>query len=614
MFSKIAQKLAGNEQLVLIKRVFADNFWQYRYKYALAIFYMSIGAAATGALAFLMRDVVNTVLRGTDEVAIYMLGMVIIVIFITKGLATYGNQVIMSKVGNSLIASLRKRVFGHVVSLPISYFDRTTLGEIFTRISSGANSAVVIISSIVTSVGRDFLTLIALGFVMFYQAPYVSLAAVLTGPLIIGQLSRLVRKSKVHSREQLNISAEVSKIDKEAITGVMVIKTYNLEDALKEQMARAMEQFEIRANKLAKLVARTSPLMESLGGIVIGLVILAAGWLSVQNPEYPGQMMSFITAFLLAYDPAKRLARLRVSLEPALVGIQYMYELIDNEKPEHHFLDKPNLEINKGNIRFEDVSFEYTQELPVLHGVSLYADKGEKVALVGVSGAGKSTIFKLLLGLYKAQSGKILIDGQEVTDFNLQSVRKHIAYVGQDSYVFTGTVLENIKYGDPNATQEEIERAARAAYAEEFINELTHGYETFVGEGGMQLSGGQRQRLAIARAFLKNAPIILLDEATSALDSESERIIQSALDNLLTGRTTLAIAHRLSTVINSDRIYVMQAGEIVESGKHTELLKEKGIYANLYKLQFEFEFNEDSHQCDNETGVNGSTVKNLALM
>ncbi|MEP3278848.1 MAG: ABC transporter ATP-binding protein [Stappiaceae bacterium] len=579
-------KLNENEQIALIKRVFSDNFWEYRYRYALAMFFMAIAAVATGATAYLMRDVIDTVLRGTDKTAVMQLGVAVMVIFITKGLATYGQQVTMAMIGNNLVARLRNRVFNHVVSLPISYFDRTTLGEIFTRLGSGASASANIIAALVTSVGRDVLTLIALAVVMIYQAPLISIVALLIGPVAISQVSRLVKKSKVHARAKLDNSAEISKINKEAVSGIMVIKTYNLENEIKDQMTKAMKEFEHRSNKLAKLAARTSPVMESLGGIAIGVVIIYAGWRAIGDPDYPGQLMSFVTAFLLAYDPAKRLVRLRVTIEPSLVGVQYMYELMDNEQPEQEEEGKPDAKIDNGKIEFSDVSFAYKTDLPVLHNVSLNADQGEKVALVGVSGSGKSTIFKLLLGLYHTDSGAIRIDGEELSTVDLQSVRRRIAYVGQEAYIFTGSVLENIQYGDPSASRDQVEAAANAAYADEFITQLPDGYDTFVGEGGAQLSGGQRQRLAIARAFLKNAPIILLDEATSALDTQSERMIQAALERLMKGRTTLAIAHRLSTVQNSDRIYVMKAGRVVENGSHKELLALGGDYAHLHNLQF----------------------------
>jgi ATP-binding cassette subfamily B protein len=325
--------------------------------------------------------------------------------------------------------------------------------------------------------------------------------------------------------------------------------------------------------------------METLGGCAIAIAITYGGYRVIDTGATPGQFFSFITAFLLAYEPAKRLARLNIELNSALVGVRILFEVIDSPPSEAPDDNKPGLQITTPRLEFKDVHFAYRTEEAVLRGMSFVAEFGKLTALVGPSGGGKSTVFNLLLRFYENERGLITIDGQDISKVSRRSLRQHIAYVGQEVFLFRGTIRENIAFGKPAASEDEIVAAAKAAYAHDFILSFPRGYETPVGEHGLQLSGGQRQRIAIARALIKNAPIILLDEATAALDSESELQVREAMEHLCQGRTTLAIAHRLHTVSHADRIYVVEDGRAVESGRHDELLRKDGRYASFYRLQ-----------------------------
>jgi ATP-binding cassette, subfamily B, bacterial MsbA len=370
------------------------------------------------------------------------------------------------------------------------------------------------------------------------------------------------------------------------VHGAVIVKAFNLNPYMSGRMNQAIAALEQRANKMNRLQARTGPLMETLGGISIGLVTLYSGWATIVGGHTPGDFMAFITAFLLAYEPAKRLARLHVNLEASMIGVQAIFGILDKAPDRTEVSAGPPLAFTSGTIEFRDVTFAYRPDTPVLNGLNFRIESDSKVALVGPSGGGKTTMLALIPRLYDVDSGAVTIDGQDLRDVTAESVRRHVALVSQDTFLFGGTVRENIRIGRLDASDAEVEAAGRDAHAHDFIAALSHGYDTSVGENGVQLSGGQRQRIAIARALLKGAPIILLDEATSALDSESERQVQLALDRLMEGRTIIAIAHRLSTILNADHILVIDAGRIVEEGTHRELLAKGGLYESLYRHQF----------------------------
>ena len=364
-----------------------------------------------------------------------------------------------------------------------------------------------------------------------------------------------------------------------------MVKAFALEDEMRHRLDRSVADVQHESNKMARVSSRASPLMEMLGGFAVALATIYGGYRVIETGATPGAFVSFLAAFLLAYEPAKRLARLNIDLNNNLVGVRVLYEVIDSPAGEPSDDNLPPLKLTKARIEFADVHFSYRDHTPVLRGMSFVAEPGKVTALVGPSGGGKSTVLNLLLRFYETGSGRVLIDGQNIAAVSRGSLRVSIAYVGQIVHLFRGTVRENIALGKLGASDAEIVAAARAAHAHDFIMSFPAGYDTPVGEHGLQLSGGQRQRVAVARALIKDAPVVLLDEATAALDSESERLVQDAIAHLCEGRTTIVVAHRLHTIVHADRILVVEDGSIVESGRHDELLRRNGRYASFYRLQ-----------------------------
>jgi len=391
--------------------------------------------------------------------------------------------------------------------------------------------------------------------------------------------------TKKAAKVEATTTATTIGIVRETAQGVRIVKSFQLEDILRSHMSSAIKTLEDTANRVARVRAGTVPLIELLGGLSVAGVVAYAAWQMTLGVETPGHIFAFITALLLAADPARRLAGFHLRMKTLAVNVGLMFEILDTPIAEPTKVHGSALLIKKGDVQFDQVSFAYATGDPVLRDISFTARGGEMTALVGPSGAGKTTIFSLLQGFWKPVSGDILIDGQSIAATSLASWRRNIALVSQDIFLFEGTIRDNIVAGRTDTTDSELKAAARAAYADEFILRLPNGYETSVGELGSVLSGGQRQRISIARAFLKNAPVLLLDEPTSALDSESERKIQEALGELMQGRTTIVIAHRFSTVLRAHRIYVIDNGLVTESGTHDELLRKSDCYARLYELQ-----------------------------
>src|SRR5215510_4119779 len=570
---------------VLIRRLLAEQGLAHWRRYIVAFVLMAVAAGCTALSAWLIGDVINQAYVNRNLQGIIALGIITVALFATKGLATYGQSVMLLRIGNRIIADNQRAVFGKLLNEGLGFYSDRHSTEFIARLSSGAAAATQVINLLITSVGRDLLSLIGLVFVMVVQDPLMSFFSFVLAPPAFFFLRKLIRRIYSIARNQFHGGARIIETLQETLQGIRIVKAFTLEDIMRERFDRNVAAVEHEANKMARVSNRATPLMETLGGCAIAIAVTYGGYRVIETGATPGQFFSFIAAFLLAYEPAKRLARLNIELSSALVGVRVLFEVLDSPPSEPLDSNKPSLQIKSARLAFDDVHFAYRNDEPVLRGMSFVAEPGKLTALVGPSGGGKSTVFNLLLRFYDAEQGKVLIGGQDIVSVSRRSLRQHIAYVGQDVFLFRATVRENIEFGKPGASEDEIVAAAKAAYAHDFIMSFPRGYDTPVGEHGLQLSGGQRQRIAIARALIKNAPIILLDEATAALDSESELQVREAMEHLCQGRTTLAIAHRLHTVSHADRIYVVEDGRAVESGRHDELLRRGGRYASFYRLQ-----------------------------
>ena len=578
--------LHENTTYALVKRLLKESVRPYLKWIGFALVGMVFVAGATAASAWLMKPVINDVFVAKNKEFLLPISIAVLVTFAIKGFANYAQSVIMHYVGQRIITDTQHRLYGHLTRMDLSFFHQTPTGSLISRFTVDINMMRAAVSNALTGIGKDFLTLIFLIGVMFIQDRYLAVIAFVVFPvaiLPIVKLGQRIRKVTVSTQEEIG---QFTTLLEQTIQGARVVKAYRMEEYEKGRFRKIAERVFQLVFKSARIRSMASPIMETLGGVAVALVIFYGGFRVIEESMNPGAFFSFITALLLAYEPMKRLANLNASLQEGLASAQRLFGLLDT-KPK--IIDKPDaatLKIKGGNIVLNQVNFSYIPKHPVINGVSLSVPAGKLVALVGPSGAGKSTILNLIPRFYEVDSGVIKIDGIDVQDATLESLRRNIALVSQEIILFDDTVRANIAYGRPDASEKEITQAAKNAAAHDFIEAMSNGYDTYVGERGTKVSGGQRQRLAIARAMLKNAPILLLDEATSSLDAESEREVQAALMELMNGRTTLVIAHRLSTVIEADLIHVIDNGKLVESGNHPELLSKNGTYARLYALQF----------------------------
>ena len=570
---------------ILIRRLIMEQGAAYWRRYLLAFALMAVSAAATAGSAYLLGAVINQAYVDKNVRGIAILSLVTIVIFMLKGAATYGHSVILSQISNAILANNQRRLFAKLMSESMAFFSERHSSEFLARLTSGANSVTQVLSLLINAVGRDLLSLIALIGVMLMQDPYMALFGFLVAPPAMLILRKLVKRIKGLAHNEFAGNADILETMQESLQGIRTVKAFTLEQTMRDRIDASISAVERNANKMARVSNRASPLMETLGGFAIAGSLMYGGYRVVAMGATPGQFFSFLTAFLLAYEPAKRLARLNIELNSSLIGASKLLEIVDGAATEPADDDKPTLKLGDARVELREVSFAYRPNEEVLNRMSFVAEPGKATALVGPSGGGKSTVLALLLRLYEVTGGNILIDGQAISGVSRRSLRQQTAYVGQDVFLFRDTIGANIAFGKAGATETEIVAAAKAACAHEFIRGFPLGYDTPVGEHGTQLSGGQRQRVAVARALIKNAPIILLDEATAALDSESEKQVQEAIEHLCQNRTTIVIAHRLHTIMHADAIMVVEGGEIVERGRHDDLLRRDGRYASFFRLQ-----------------------------
>jgi len=570
---------------ILIRRLVLEQGAAYWRRYLTAFVLMAIAAGATSLSAYILGQAVNQAYIEKNVPGIALCSAAIVVLFLVKGLSTYGQTLILSKIGNAILANNQRRLFAKLMSESLGFFSERHSSEFLARLTAGANSVTQVLNLLVNAIGRDLLLLIGLLIVMLIQDPIMSMLAFLVTPVAVLFLRKLVKRIRGLAHTQFTGTADILETMQEALQGIRTVKAFTLEETMRSRINESVAAVERNANKMARVANRSSPLMETLGGFAVAGGLLYGGYSVVALGATPGQFISFLTAFLMITEPAKRLARLNIELNSNLVGARMLLEVIDSPATEPSDDDKPALKLSEARIELHDVSFAYRAGEPVLNRMSFVAEPGRMTALVGPSGGGKSTVLALLLRLYEVSQGEILIDGQSISSVSRRSLRQQTAYVGQDVYLFRDSIRANIAFGKPGATEEDIIEAAKAACAHDFIKSFPFGYDTPVGEHGTQLSGGQRQRIAVARALIKNAPIILLDEATAALDSESEKQVQEAIEHLCQNRTTIVIAHRLHTIMHADTIFVVEAGEIVEHGRHDELLRHGGRYASFFRLQ-----------------------------
>lgn len=577
-----------------VQRLIAEHVKPYRKQFLMAIACMLVAAVATAALPWLLKPVFDQVFAANDTSILFMFCGVVLVSFVSKALASFGEACMMSFIGQNIVSDLQSRLFAHLMKSDLIFFQRATSGELISRFTSDINLLRGAVANTLVGFGRDFFTLIFMIVLMFYRDWVLAMVVFLIFPLAVIPIASTGRRMrKVTSKTQNEVGHFTTKLN-QIFQGIRIVKAYNMEEYERNRTLDTVRGIFELSYKAAKVRASGRPVVEILGGLATIGVIAYGGWQVMQGSHTAGDFASFIAAMLMSYEPLKRLSNLNANFQEGLAAAQRVFDVVDTP---NHILNHPqamDLRSVKGHIKFQDVNFSYSSpgdevanKTIVLHNINLEIQPGQSVALVGPSGSGKSTFINLIPRFYDVHTGAITIDSQDIRDVTMASLRDNIALVSQEVVLFDESVADNIRYGTLNATDAEVRAAAKSAAADEFIQALPQGYDTVIGENGVKLSGGQRQRLVIARAMLKNAPILLLDEATSALDTNSERQVQAALKRLMIGRTTIMVAHRLSTVVEADVIYVLQDGKIVENGNHAKLLTQDGVYAALWQAQSE---------------------------
>jgi len=543
-------------------------------------------AAANAFSAYMMKPIVDDVFVTKNEAMLWPVGLVVITTFFCKGMANYGQAMLMNFVGLQIIADTQKRLFSHLALMDVSYFNNNPTGTLISRFTVDINQMKLAVSNGLTGLGRDLMSLVGLVGVMFFQDWKLALVSFFVFPIAlypIVQIGRRIRRVTADTQQEMGyLTTALS----QTFQGIRIVKAYGMVVYEGIRIGRIIDTIRDLNMKAARTRELSRPIMETLGGVAIFIVIIYGGSRVIAEVTTAGAFFSFITALLMAYEPMKRLANLNASIQEGMASAERLFSVLDCQPCICEKIEGRTLSEVKGEIDLVDVHFSYSSGEKILNGLTMQVGIGQTVALVGTSGGGKSTILNMIPRFYEVDQGIVSIDGVDVRDITFESLYSNLALVNQEVTLFDETIRSNIAYGCPGATQQDIEQAAQHAAAHDFILSFPLGYDTLVGEQGVRLSGGQRQRLAIARAMLKNAPILLLDEATSALDTESERSVQKALKALMNGRTTLVIAHRLSTVKDADKICVVEKGRIVEQGKHSELLMRNGVYKRLYNFQF----------------------------
>ena len=575
----------------LIKKLIKEYIIPHHKTFLISIALMLVIAGSTAFHAWLIKPALDQVFVKQNKNMLILIPLVVLAVTIIKGFSTYFQLLTMNLLTARITADMRKRLYAHFISSDIAMLHSSSSGNMIARLGD-SGQIVGMISTALNGFVKQLITLVFLVGVMFSQSLELSLVAFIGFPLAAYPVYKIGRKLRNLSFTGLEASQKFNSQMSDTLQYSKLVKAYNCEEFEINRMSNVIEVMYKIGKKISKLSLIASPFVEALGGIGVAAVIWYGGHQVITGQTTPGAFFSFFAAMLMAYKPLKSVSGMNSGIQIGLAAAERYYSLLAQAPKIITKQGAIDLSDVKGNVKFENVNFSYTDEKETLKEVNLEIPAGKMVALVGHSGGGKSTIMSMILRFYDPNSGKITIDGHDIRDVTIKSLRSSMSVVNQEVMLFDDTILENIRYGKINATKEEIINAAKLAEADSFISELPKGYDTEVGQNGIRLSGGQRQRIAIARAILYDAPILLLDEATSALDPISERLIKDALAKLMEGRTTLVIAHRLSTVIHADRIFVVSDGKIVESGTHKELTEKGGAYANLYSKQFEIEMDK----------------------
>ena len=568
---------------VLIKRLWTDYLAEHKVRLAGAVGAMIIVAACTAGQARLIQPALDFALQGAVKEYIILIGLSFFIISIIKGLFNYIQMTVMMKIGYGCIEVLQNQMFSKLMQSDTAYLDQIGTGKQISRFTSDVHLLRDTTTKVFVGFGKQVFTLIFLISVCISLNPTMTLFSFIAIPALIIPITKIGRRIRRMTRDSQEEMGQMNSVVDDALKGIYQVKSYNRQDY---EMERAGQSFRVLRNISYKIIRRQAlffPILEIFTGFTLAFMVTWGGYLVYEGEHTIGSFMAFFVAIIGAFQPVRALGNLNNALQQGLAAAQRIFELLESEPT---IVDKPNakpLSLTKGAMTFDNVHFNYNDNSAVIQGVSFDIPAQKTIALVGESGSGKSTILSLISRFYDVTQGKITIDKQDIRDISLHSLRDHIATVTQDTWLFNGTILDNVRYGKLDATKDEIINACKVANAHDFIMDNPDGYDTVVGERGMRLSGGQRQRIAIARAVLKDAPILLLDEATSALDTESERKVQKALETLMKNRTTIIVAHRLTTIMNADIIHVISKGKIIESGHHTDLIKKKGAYYDLYQ-------------------------------
>ncbi len=559
---------------------------QYKVKLFLGMLCMIVMAASTAASAWMIKPIIDDIFVSKDAFMLSLLPLAVILIYVLRGFSMYGQEYLMDFVGQSIIRDLRNQLYGRIMDLPLSFFHREKTGALMSRITYDVNIVKTMVSSAVAGAIRDVFSILFLTIVIFYRDWKMASFAFFVLPLAfipLVQFGRRVRRASTGVQENM---ADLSTFLHETFAGNKVVKAFGMESFEKKRFAdKTLKIFKVELkNVIAKSLS--SPVMEFLGGLGISFIIWYGGYQVINGKSTPGTFFSFMAAVIMLYDPIKKLTKINNAIQEGMAATNRIFDVMETRSEIKEARNSKMMTDGPHRVHFQDVSFGYEKTEMVLENINLTVNPGEVLALVGMSGGGKTSLVNLIPRFYDVTHGSIKIDGVDIRDASIASIRSQIAIVTQEPILFNDTIRNNIAYGNPAASDAEIITAAKAAYAYDFIRRFPKQFDTMTGELGARLSGGEKQRLCIARALLKNAPILILDEATSSLDTESEMLVQKALENLMEGRTTFVIAHRLSTINHADRIIVIVGGKIVEEGTHEALVKQNGQYKKLYEMQF----------------------------